>query len=211
MGLKLIFLGPPGAGKGTQAVRVSQKLHLPHISTGDIFRQHLKAKTELGKLAQGYMDKGLLVPDEVVISIVRERIAEPDCGQGFILDGFPRTTAQAQALDGIINIDRVINVDVPDDTIIKRLSNRRVCPSCGGTYGRDLIGSDTCPSCGTALVQREDDKPETVRKRLSVYHEQTQPLIEYYSADGRLTDIDGSLGIDNVFNKIMSALGSDAK
>ena len=196
--MKIIMLGAPGAGKGTQAKKLSEKYGIPHISTGDIFRANIKNNTELGKKAKGYMDAGQLVPDELVVDLVVDRIKEQDCFKGFILDGFPRTIPQAEALDYALNnqnekIDYAINVDVPDENIINRMGGRRAC-----------VG---CDHCGEKLVLREDDKPETVKKRLKVYHDQTKPVIEYYDKKGSLLTVDGTLDISVVFEKITEVLG----
>lgn len=193
--MKLILLGAPGAGKGTQAEILSEHLHIPTISTGNIIREALKSGTEMGLKAKEYMDSGRLVPDDVVIGIIRDRLAEADCQNGFILDGFPRTIPQAEALDrmGIV-IDRVVDIEVADETITRRVSGRRVCPSCGSTYHLDYKKpkvDGVCDRCGDALVQRKDDQPETVRDRLKVYHDQTEPLKDYYKACGKLVIVEG--------------------
>lgn len=193
--MKLIFLGAPGAGKGTQAEVVSEKLAIPAISTGNIIRAALKAQTEMGIKAKDYIEKGQLVPDEVVIGIIKERLAQDDCKNGFILDGFPRTVPQAQALDEMgVEIDKVININVPDEKIVKRMSGRRVCKDCGASYHLEYKKPEKdgiCTACGAELIQRSDDKPETVKERLAVYHEQTEPLIEYYLNKGKLTTVEG--------------------
>lgn len=193
--MKLILLGAPGAGKGTQAEILSEHLHIPTISTGNIIREALKSGTEMGLKAKEYMDSGRLVPDDVVIGIIRDRLAEADCQNGFILDGFPRTIPQAEALDRMgIAIDRVVDIEVADETITRRVSGRRVCPSCGSTYHLDYKKPKTdgvCDRCGDALVQRKDDQPETVRDRLKVYHDQTEPLKDYYKACGKLVIVEG--------------------
>lgn len=193
--MKLILLGAPGAGKGTQAEILSEHLNIPTISTGNIIREALKSGTEMGQKAKEYVDAGLLVPDEVVIGIIRERLAEADCQNGFILDGFPRTIPQAEALDrmGVV-IDRVIDIEVADETITRRVSGRRVCPGCGATYHLDYKKpqvAGVCDRCGDTLVQRKDDQPDTVRDRLRVYHEQTEPLKGYYEACGKLVIVEG--------------------
>lgn len=188
--MNLIFLGPPGAGKGTQAQRLMNELGIPQISTGDMLRQAIKAETPLGLSAKKFIDAGDLVPDEVVIGIVEERLKAEDCKKGYILDGFPRTVAQAEALSKFAKIDAALNLDLADDVIIKRLSGRRVCLKCGGTYHiSTLNGKDTCEKCGEKLVQRKDDSPETIRNRLSVYAQQTAPLIEYYEKKGLLRTV----------------------
>lgn len=206
--MNVIFLGPPGAGKGTQAVRVCERLGIPQISTGEILRHAIREQTPTGLAAKSYIDKGALVPDEVVIDIVRERIAQADCKQGFLLDGFPRTVAQAQALAGFADIDAVIDIDVSDEKLIDRLSGRRVCPNCGGTYHVSCLnGSTTCQKCGSELIHRDDDKPETVLSRLTVYHAQTAPLIEFYSERNLLRRVDGAKSMDECFEAILEALG----
>ena len=193
--MKLILLGAPGAGKGTQAEIISDHLNIPTISTGNIIREALKSGTEMGLKAKEYMESGKLVPDEVVIGIIKDRLAEADCQNGFILDGFPRTIPQAEALDrmGIV-IDRVIDIEVADETIARRVSGRRVCPKCGASYHLDYKQpkvEGVCDRCGDTLVQRKDDLPETVQDRLKVYHEQTEPLKEYYSSCGKLVIVEG--------------------
>ena len=204
--MKIIFLGAPGSGKGTHATRVKTQLGVPHISTGDIFRENIKGGTPLGVLAKSYIDKGALVPDDVVISIVEDRLAREDCQKGFILDGFPRTIYQAEALKKIADIDVVINLVVEDEAIVKRVAGRRMC-RCGETYNVAFLnGKTTCAKCGGELYQREDDKEETVKSRLEVYHKETAPLIDYYRKEGLLKDVDGSQGIDAVYADIMKVL-----
>ena len=206
--MNVIFLGPPGAGKGTQAVRVCERLGIPQISTGDILRRAIKEQTPTGLAAKAYIDKGELVPDSVVIDIVRERLAAKDCENGYILDGFPRTVPQAQALATFAKIDAVIDIEVSDEKLTERLSGRRVCLSCGGTYHVSrLKGSTTCEKCGATLIQRDDDKAETVLSRLKVYHAQTAPLIDFYAEQGLLKAVDGSQPMDDCFSAILSALG----
>ena len=206
--MNVIFLGPPGAGKGTQAVRVCERLGIPQISTGDILRRAMKEGTPTGLAAKSYVDKGLLVPDEVVIAIVRERLAMEDCRKGYILDGFPRTVPQAEALAQFAQIDAVIDIEVSDEKLIERLSGRRVCLNCGGTYHVSTLGGKTtCAKCGNELIQRNDDKAETVLSRLSVYHAQTAPLIDYYAQLGLLRTIDGAQPMEACFEAILSALG----
>ena len=206
--MNVIFLGPPGAGKGTQAVRVCERLGIPQISTGDILRRAIKEQTPTGLAAKAYIDKGELVPDSVVIDIVRERLAAKDCENGYILDGFPRTVPQAQALATFAKIDAVIDIEVSDEKLTERLSGRRVCLSCGGTYHVSrLNGSTTCEKCGAGLIQRDDDKAETVLSRLKVYHAQTAPLIDFYAEQGLLKAVDGSQPMDDCFSAILSALG----
>lgn len=203
--MKLIFLGAPGAGKGTQATRISAKYNLPHISTGDILRKNIKENTELGKQAKGFIDAGQLVPDEVVIGIVNDRIKQDDCKDGFILDGFPRTVNQAEALSKVSSIDGVINIAVPNSLIIERISGRRMC-ACGESYHISFGITDTCTKCGGKLYQRDDDKEETVKARIDVYERQTSPLIEYYSAKGLVYDVDGSLPPDEVCDAISKVI-----
>lgn len=214
--MKIIMLGAPGAGKGTQAKKISEKYQIPHISTGDIFRFNIKEGTELGRKAKGYMDQGALVPDELTIGMLIDRIQKEDCSGGYVLDGFPRTIPQAESLKKAISemgqkIDFAINVDVPDEDIIQRMSGRRACISCGATYHIVYNPSKVagvCDVCGAELVLRDDDKPETVKKRLSVYHEQTQPLIDYYEKDGALVNVDGTQELSKVFSDIVSILGA---
>lgn len=209
--MKIIMLGAPGAGKGTQAKKLAVKYGIPHISTGDIFRANIKNGTELGKKAKVYMDQGLLVPDELVVDLVVDRFKEPDCEKGYVLDGFPRTIPQAKALDEALakNDDQVeyaIDVDVPDANIITRMAGRRACVNCGGTYHLETIPpkkEGICDTCGAELVLREDDKPETVEKRLKVYHDQTQPLIEYYTSKGILKSVDGTKNLEAVFEDVV--------
>ncbi len=212
--MKLVLLGAPGAGKGTQAKRIAENYNIPHISTGDIFRENIKNNTELGQKAKAYMDQGLLVPDELVLELIMERFKAPDCKNGYVLDGFPRTIPQAKALDEALekNNDRIeyaINVDVDDDVIINRMSGRRACLNCGRTYHVKTLRpkvEDTCDYCNSKLVLRDDDKPETVKKRLDVYHEQTQPLLDYYNEKGILHNVDGTGEIDRIYNDIINIL-----
>lgn len=209
------MLGAPGAGKGTQASVLSQKYFIPHISTGDIFRANIKEGTELGKKAKGYIDKGLLVPDELVVDIVADRLQKEDCNDGYVLDGFPRTIPQAEALDTVLetkgtSIDYVISVEVADEIIVDRMSGRRVCPKCGEPYHHEFkipAVDNVCDRCGETLIQREDDQPATVLKRLKVYHEQTQPLIDYYSKKGILVKVDGTKDVKGVTAEIVASLG----
>ena len=206
--MNVIFLGPPGAGKGTQAVRVCERLGIPQISTGDILRRAIKNETPTGLAAKSYIDKGQLVPDSVVIDIVRERLDAEDCKNGYVLDGFPRTVPQAEALATFANIDAVIDIDVSDEKLTERLSGRRVCLACGGTYHvSTLAGSTTCAKCGQELIQRNDDKAETVLSRLAVYHAQTAPLIDFYASKGVLRTVDGAQPMDECFSAILTALG----
>lgn len=205
--MKLILLGAPGAGKGTHAAKIKEEYKLPHISTGDIFRANIKGGTPLGLLAKSYIDKGALVPDEVVIDIVKDRLQQADCQNGYILDGFPRTLAQAEALSKFEAVDAVINIILDDETIVNRVAGRRMC-ACGATYNISMLGGKTtCEKCGKELYQREDDKPETVRNRLAVYTAETAPLIGYYREKGVLKDIDSNgLGIDEVYQLIKKEL-----
>ncbi|WP_457756274.1 adenylate kinase [Thermodesulfatator indicus] len=213
--MNIVFLGPPGAGKGTQAKMIAEKFGIPQISTGDMFREHLSKGTELGKKAKEYMDKGALVPDEIVLGMVEERLKQPDCEKGFILDGFPRTVPQAEALDKLLEklgkkIDYAILIDVPDEELVKRLTGRRTCKKCGMMYHvmfKPPKEEGKCDMCGGELYQRADDNEETVRNRLKVYHEQTEPIIEYYEKKGVLHRIDGMGSIDEIFNRIVKLLG----
>lgn len=212
--MKLILLGAPGAGKGTQAEIISDKLGIPTISTGNIIREALKSGTEMGRAAKQYIEAGQLVPDEVVIGIIRDRLAEDDCQNGFILDGFPRTIPQAEALDrmGIV-IDKVIDIEVADETIARRVSGRRVCLDCGATYHIDYKkpkAEGVCDHCGNTLVQRKDDQPETVAERLHVYHEQTEPLKNYYADCGKLTVVEGQEELADTTRLTLAALGENA-
>lgn len=214
--MKIIMLGAPGAGKGTQAKKIAEKYQIPHISTGDIFRANIKNGTELGKKAKEYMDQGLLVPDELTCDLVVDRISQPDAANGYVLDGFPRTIPQAKALTAALEargekIDYAVNVEVPDENIISRMSGRRACLGCGATYHIQYNApkaEGVCDTCGKELVLRDDDKPETVKKRLDVYHAQTQPLIDYYSAAGVLAEVDGTQDIQVVFDDIIKILGA---
>ena len=209
--MNIIFLGPPGAGKGTQAQRICGALNIPQISTGDILRRAMKEGTETGLKAKSFIDAGQLVPDEVIIDIVKERLAMDDCKQGYILDGFPRTVPQAEALDTFAAIDCVIELDVKDEVLVDRLSGRRVCVKCGATYHLSMLGGKTtCDVCGEELIQRNDDKAETVLNRLKVYHDQTAPLIGYYEQKGLLKKVDGAQGLENSFAAIMNTLGAQA-
>ncbi len=205
--MKIILLGAPGAGKGTQADKLVEKYGFPHISTGDIFRKNIKERTEIGLLAKSYIDAGKLVPDEVTIKIVENRLKESDCANGFLLDGFPRTVEQAKALDEITDVDYVVNIDVPFEKLLKRITGRRVCPKCSSSYHVDFLnGEDTC-KCGEKLVQRADDNEETVKQRISVYEKQTAPLVEYYGKTGKLVTVNGHKGVDEVFDEIVNKLG----
>ncbi len=213
--MKIIMLGAPGAGKGTQAKMIADKYGIPHVSTGDIFRANIKNGTELGMEAKKYMDQGLLVPDELTVKILLDRVANEDCKNGYVLDGFPRTIPQANVLDKALTelgdqIDFAIDVDVPDENIVKRMGGRRACLSCGATYHIEHVppkSEGICDTCGEKLVLRDDDKPETVQNRLNVYHEQTQPLIEFYEAKGVLRTVDGTQDMKDVFKSIVAILG----
>ena len=210
------MLGAPGAGKGTQAKMIAAKYEIPHISTGDIFRSNIKNGTELGKKAKEYKDQGLLVPDELTVDLVIDRLAQEDCKNGYILDGFPRTIPQAEALDAALakrseKMDFAVNVDVPDENIVNRMSGRRACTKCGATYHvvyNPSSRGDICEACGDKLILRDDDKPETVQKRLTVYHAQTQPLIDYYQKQGILKTVDGTQDMNDVFAAITAILGA---
>jgi adenylate kinase len=214
--MKIIMLGAPGAGKGTQAKKIAEKYQIPHVSTGDIFRSNIKEGTQLGRKAKEYMDQGALVPDELTIGMLMDRIQQEDCKNGYVLDGFPRTIPQAESLQKAITemgqkIDFAINVDVPDENIISRMSGRRACISCGATYHIVYNPSKVagiCDVCGSELVLRDDDKPETVKKRLAVYHDQTRPLIDYYKEAGVLVNVDGTQELNKVFSDITDILGA---
>lgn len=213
--MKIIMLGAPGAGKGTQAKMIADQYSIPHISTGDIFRANIKEGTDLGKEAKSYMDKGQLVPDELTVKILLDRVAKEDCKNGYVLDGFPRTIPQAEVLEDALTklndkIDYAINVEVPDENIVRRMSGRRACLSCGATYHIVHIppkAEGVCDRCGKDLVLRDDDKEETVQKRLNVYHEQTQPLIDFYEKKGVLKEVDGTVDMKDVFAAITRILG----
>lgn len=212
--MKIIMLGAPGAGKGTQAKRIADRYKIPHISTGDIFRANIKNGTELGNKAKAFMDQGLLVPDELVVDLVVDRVKQEDCANGYVFDGFPRTIPQAEALDNALSainekIDYAVNVEVPDENIVNRMAGRRACINCGATYHLVHIPTKVegiCDVCGSELVLRDDDKPETVLKRLNVYHEQTQPLIDYYQDKGILVEVDGTKDMAVVFDAIVEVL-----
>ena len=213
--MKIIMLGAPGAGKGTQAKKIAEKYQIPHISTGDIFRANIKGGTELGMKAKTFMDQGMLVPDEITIGMLMDRIGQEDCINGYVLDGFPRTIPQAESLTKALaergeKVDYAINVDVPDENIINRMSRRRACLGCGATYHITFnppVKEGICDTCGQELVLRDDDKPETVKKRLDVYHQQTQPLIDYYKNAEVLAEVDGTQPMDAVFQGIVEILG----
>ena len=214
--MKIVMLGAPGAGKGTQAKKIAAKYDIPHISTGDIFRANIKNGTELGNKAITYMDQGLFVPEELVVDLVVDRVNQEDCKNGYVLDGFPRTIPQAEALDTALaalgqKIDYAINVEVPDANIVKRMSGRRACVACGATYHLEYAPTkveNVCDTCNGELILRDDDAPETVLKRLGVYHDQTQPLIEHYTKVGVLVEVDGTIDIDLVFHAIVEILGA---
>lgn len=213
--LRTILLGPPGAGKGTQAVKIVEKYNIPHISTGDIFRENIKNKTELGNRAKAYMDRGELVPDELVVEIATDRLTKDDCKNGFLLDGFPRTIFQAEKLDEFLTkrgekIDKVINIDVEKDALVKRITGRRVCKSCGASYHVVNIPpkkDGVCDLCSGELVQRADDTEETVLNRIDVYNKQTKPLVDYYDKAGVIINIDGNKDLDDVLADIVEGLG----
>lgn len=212
--MKIVMLGAPGAGKGTQAIKIADKYDIPHISTGDIFRANIKGGTELGQKAKSYIDKGELVPDEVTIGMLLDRIAQDNCKNGYVLDGFPRTIPQAESLTEALKsqgdqIDFALNIDVPDEAIIERMSGRRACPKCGATYHIVYAAPKTeniCDKCGTELIIRSDDKPETVKDRLNVYHQQTEPLIAYYKTAGVLREVDGTQELPKVFEDVVAIL-----
>lgn len=215
--MKIVMLGAPGAGKGTQAKRIAAKFSIPHISTGDIFRANIKNNTLLGAKAKSYMDKGELVPDELVIELIMDRFAQDDCVNGYVLDGFPRTIPQAEELDKALksvndNLDYAIDVEVPDDNIINRMSGRRACVNCGATYHvvhNPPKVENECDTCNGELILRDDDKPETVKNRLDVYHTQTEPLLKYYTEKGILYTVDGTQDMDTVFDSICKIVGNE--
>ena len=212
--MKIIMLGAPGAGKGTQAKKIAETYNIPHVSTGDIFRMNIKNGTELGMEAKKYMDQGLLVPDELTVRILLDRVAQDDCKNGYVLDGFPRNIPQAEVLEDALSklgdqIDYAIDVEVPDENIIRRMGGRRACLSCGATFHIEHVPpkkEGVCDQCGQELVLRDDDKPETVKNRLQVYHEQTQPLIDFYSGKGVLKTVDGTQDMQDVFDAIVEIL-----
>ena len=212
--MKIVMLGAPGAGKGTQAIKIADKFGIPHISTGDIFRANIKGGTELGMKAKAYMDKGQLVPDEVTIGMLLDRIAEDDCKDGYVLDGFPRTIPQAESLTKALadkgdKIDFALDINVPDEAILTRMSGRRACPKCGATYHIVYAApqkENICDKCGSELIIRSDDKPETVQDRLNVYHKQTEPLISYYKNEGVFCEVDGTKELQEVFNDVVKVL-----
>ena len=214
--MKIVLLGPPGAGKGTQAKSISNRYSIPHISTGDIFRKNISEGTPLGIEAKGYIDKGQLVPDEVTINMVKDRLTWEDCKNGYLLDGFPRTVAQAEALEGFLadrneKLDTALSIEVPSSFILERMTGRRVCPSCGASYHVKFnppTKDGVCDVCGSDIVQRKDDTEETVSERLEVYERQTQPLIDFYNNKNLLSTVDGTKAINEVFESICSILGS---
>ena len=214
--MKIIMLGAPGKKKKKKTKKIAAKYGIPHISTGDIFRANIKNNTELGKKAKTYMDQGLLVPDELTVDLVIDRVGQEDCANGYILDGFPRTIPQAESLDAALakmgqKVDFAVNVEVPDENIVNRMSGRRACVGCGATYHVQFNAPKTegiCDTCGEKLILRPDDEPETVLKRLSVYHDQTQPLIDYYAKAGVLKEVDGTLDMEDVFQAIVDVLGA---
>ena len=213
--MKIVMLGAPGAGKGTQAKMIAEKYTIPHISTGDIFRANIKEGTPLGLEAKSYMDQGKLVPDELTVKILLDRVAKDDCKNGYVLDGFPRTIPQANVLKEALakqndKIDFAINVDVPDENIVRRMSGRRACVTCGATYHIEHVPpkkEGICDKCGSALILRDDDKPDTVLNRLKVYHDQTQPLIDFCNNEGILKEVDGTIDVKDVFESIVKILG----
>lgn len=202
--MKIILLGAPGAGKGTQAARICKKFAIPHISTGDMFRENIKGGTELGNLAKSYIDKGELVPDEVTLALVKDRLSKDDCANGFLLDGFPRTVAQADGLKTVTELDCVVNIDVDTNLLLDRITGRRICAKCAGTYHISALESDKCPVCGSELVQRADDNEATVKSRIDVYNSQTKPLIDYYG--DKVMSVNGNLTADEVFDGIVKIL-----
>ncbi len=206
--MRLMFVGPPGAGKGTQAVRIAARYGIPHISTGDMLREEMKNGTTLGQQAKAFIEAGELVPDDVIIGMVKERVSRPDAEKGFLLDGFPRTREQAEALENIEALEAVVNINVPDEKLVHRICGRRVCRDCGATYHESMLENlHQCPKCGGTLYVRDDDKEEIVRQRISVYKQKTQPLIEYYTEKGLLHDVVGSGGIDDITEAIIAVLG----
>ena len=206
--MKIVLLGAPGCGKGTQALNISKKYNLPHISTGEIFRDNIKRETPLGIKVKSVMDTGNLCPDDLTIELVKERLSKEDCKNGYLLDGFPRNLIQAHALDKILSPDVVINMDVDFAKIEDRITGRRSCPACGASFHTSVIGYTTlCPNCGKTLIRRKDDTPETVKERLAVYSSSTEPLIEYYKLQGKLKTVDGNLSVSDVFTEIERILG----
>lgn len=209
--MKLILLGAPGAGKGTQAEYIMQRLNIPSVSTGNMLREAVKNGTEIGLKAKAFMDSGALVPDDVILGIIKERLAMPDCANGFILDGFPRTVAQAEGMEKFgVMIDKALSIEVPDEAIMTRMSGRRTCPACGASFHTVFNKPQkdgVCDKCGAALVQRDDDKPETVAKRLDTFHAQTEPVKAYYEKKGLLVKVDGEAGVSEITARIFAALG----
>lgn len=207
--MKLVFLGAPGAGKGTQAARVSEATKVPHISTGDMFRSALQNQTPTGIKAKAYMDKGELVPDSVTVEMVDERLKQQDCETGYLLDGFPRTLFQAEALDALQPPDLVINLVLPEEELLRRLTQRRVCEKCKGTFSVSMLKNhEICPTCGAPLVHRLDDQPETIKERIVIYNRDTAPLIDYYQAQGKLRSVSGMIGLENVTREILAIIGA---
>lgn len=206
----ILLLGPPGAGKGTQAMRIARKLEIPHISTGDMLRAAMREGTPTGLEAKSYVERGALVPDEIVLRLVQERLAQNDCQKGALLDGFPRTVQQAEALSAFSPVDVVINLDVADEELIERLSGRRYCPKCSATAHVSTLTDNRCPQCGETMIQRKDDEAQTVKSRLDVYQEQTRPLVDYYTNKGLLRAIDGAKDMEDVFADVMAALEENA-
>ncbi len=207
--MKLVFIGPPGVGKGTYASRLSKIYSIPHISTGDIFREEIKKETELGRKIKNFVEKGELVPDDIVIETIKKRLSEKDCEKGFILDGFPRTLEQAKALDNIVNLDLVLNFVAPDDIIIERISGRRICSQCGAIYHIKFNPPKVpgvCDRCGSRLIQRKDDRPEVIKRRLEVYKKQFKPIIDYYKEKGLLVEVDARELADKVVPKVVDLL-----
>ena len=207
--MKLVIFGPPSAGKGTQAQKLSKKYGIPQIATGDLLREHVAKKTPIGIKVKAILDAGKLGPDDLIEQIIKDRVSQPDCRNGYLLDGFPRTMNQAKELEKMTDVDLVLNIAVDHKALIERAVGRRICPKCAAVYqvkSNPPKKSGTCDKCGTSLVQRDDDKEETVRKRLRVYQEQTAPLIEHYRSKGKLVDIDGSRGIDGVFDQMVKAV-----
>ncbi|MCX8146903.1 MAG: adenylate kinase [Candidatus Woesearchaeota archaeon] len=206
--MKIVLIGPQGSGKGTQAKMLQEKFNIPHISTGDIFREAISKGTEIGKKAKAIIESGKLVPDEITNKIVEERLKQDDCKNGFILDGYPRNLNQAKALDSFSKIDYVIEIDVPDKISVKRLSSRRQCKKCGAIYGITLIPKEEgiCDKCGSELYQRDDDRPDAIKKRLEIYHKETEPILEYYRKKGILIRVDGTGSVENVFKEIKAKL-----
>jgi adenylate kinase len=206
--MKLIFLGPPGAGKGTQAERIAERFEIAHLSTGDMLRAEIRNATPLGAAAKAYIDRGELVPDNVIIDMVKERITREDCKNGFLLDGFPRTVIQAEALSEATDVDFAVNIDVPAERLVARISGRRMCPDCGAAYHVSMYSEPVCRKCGGKLYQRDDDREETVANRLKVYTEKTAPLIAFYEAAGKLFTVNGDADVDTVTESILKGLGA---